>query len=268
MTMSLSFVKKPIKDSKGTIISFLIWIISIALFVIQLAIYNRSGKSITELGTVSSVLFFGNILIGVIAFIFTIFFVTKQSLITIKNKSKHTDLNPWIVSTVLLLILVAFFIGKLTTNKSQNTIPVQQIIKTEPAKANYQQVIIQPTSAITTIPAQIKVPVSFANGSTYNCDQNAVQALRDADSSYQKAEQEKSQCSKEYAQKDINRLSSCKDSCYSFYDYQTQADQRKQCVDQCYSDYKKFVNSSNDICNTYSSSQKANLNFLINKYCK
>jgi hypothetical protein len=268
MTMSLSFVKKPIKDSKGTKISFLVWIISIFLFVILSAIYNRSGKSITDLGTVLSTLFFGNILIGVIAFIFTIFFVTKQSLITTKNKSKNTGFNPWIVSTVLLLILISFLIGKSTTDKNQKSLPLQQVIKTEPSKNNYQQVIIQPTSTTTAIPAQTKVPVSFSNGSTYNCDQNAVQALRDADSSYQKAEQEKSQCSKEYAQKDINRLSSCKDSCYSFYDYQTQADQRKQCVDQCYSDYKKFVSISSNTCNTYSSSQKSNLDFLINKYCR
>lgn len=263
--MSFSFVKKPVKDSLETRASFAVWVISTILFVLQIAYIQRNPLPPAW----ERVLIVGNIAIGIMAFISVIYFVIRQSLVVKRDKGKNRlGANPWAISTAILLIILAFIAGKAMTNQERVSSPIRQIINIEPTKATYQQIIVQPTSTVSSAPVQTKVPVSFSDGSTRNCDQNAVQALRDADSSYQKAEQQKSQCRSQYAQKDMNRATSCEKSCNIQYDYQTQAAQRKQCIDQCYSDYKNFANSSGNICDTYSSSQKANLDYLINKYCR
>lgn len=263
--MSFSFVKKPVKDSMGTKASFAVWVISTILFVLQIA--NIQKNSLPPAWARAFIV--ANIAIGILAFVFVIYFVVRQSLVVKHDKGrKRPGTNPWAISTAILLIILTFIAGRSTIGKKQITTPARQIINMEPAKANYQQIIVQPTSAVSSVPVQTKVPVSFSDGSTRNCDQNAVQALRDADSAYLRAEQQKSQCSSQYAQKDMSRATSCEKSCNIQYDYQTQASQRKQCIDQCYSDYKNFTNSSGNICDTYSSSQKANLDRLIKQYCK
>lgn len=265
MAMSLSFVKKPVKDSVGTKVSFAVWIVLMLLLVLQVVYMKGSSLPSTWL----KILIVGNICLGILSFLSVIYFVTKQSIVVTPGKGKKKrETNPWAISTVVLLIVLAFLAGRSIAVPKQTSSPERQIINMEPTKAIYQKIIVQPTNNVTYVPSQTKVPVSFSDGSTRNCDQNAVQALRDADSAYQRAEQQKSQCRSQYAQKDINRTSSCEKTCNSLYDYQTQSSQRTQCINQCYSDYKNFANSSGNICNTYSSSQKQNLDYLINKYCR
>lgn len=264
--MSLSFVNKSIKDSIGTKVSFGIWIISIALLALQAKYLVPNGKSLWELQGWQSYASLVNIGIGVLAFIFLIYFVIRQSIVIKPNKGKNKPgTNPWAVSTAILLIVLAFIAGKSIAVPKQKDFPDSQIINAEPTKTIYQQVIVQPRNIVTSAPIQTKVPVSFSDGSTRNCDQNAVQALRDADSSLSRAQQEKSQCNGKYSQQNINSKSSCDKTCYSFYEDQTE---KNRCLEECSTYFFKLNQNSTNICDTYSSSQKANLDYLINKYCK
>jgi len=112
-----------------------------------------------------------------------------------------------------------------------------------------------------------KVPVALPNGNTYNCDQSAVQAIRDAGQALSTAEQQKTNCYEKYGLENRTYNTSCIDSCNGAYGLD-KPNENSTCKNDCAIYNDKMTKNMADICNTYSQAQKSNLDNLISRYCQ